>query len=157
MSSARSSSPPDLMALLCLMGGAVRGAGELQVLMQLITIAALVPSFGLVLEAWISAEERAGLCADATFDDDLADGDEDEIGFVMTRQKGRMLLWQHVTRFGTVMQVLMDCSWLRRAEPLAPARAAWSVVWLLSPAVFQEFFGGGLGVAPTHALLVTIT
>ena len=158
MPSARSSSPPDLMALLCLMGGAVRSAGEFQLMMQLLTIAALVPPIGTVLETWIAAEERAGRDAaesGAWFDD--AEGETDQIGLVLTRQNGRMLLWRHVTRFGTVLPVLLDCPWLRRCEPLASPRASWSVALRLSPLFRRCVFEPVLPLTKMHALFVTIS
>ncbi len=164
MTSARSPATPDLMALLCLMGGAVRGAGELQLLMQLLTIGSLVPSFGLVLRAWISAEERAGcnaLQSGVWFAEvEAEEGEElpgDDIGPLWTREKGRVLLWEHVTRFGTVMLIPMEGPWLTRVEPLASPCASWRAVWRILAAVFSKFLLGGLGAGTNCVQNVAIS
>ncbi len=161
MTSARIPATPDLTALLCLMGGAVRGAGELQLLMTLLTIGALVPSFGMVLRFWISAEEKAGCNAVESgvwfAEVDADEGEADDIGPLWTRERGRVLLWSHVTRFGTVMLIPMEGPWLQRIEALAAPSAAWSLSWRLAPSVFSEFSLDGLGATPNCALFVALS
>ena len=58
MTVSRSPATPDPLVLLCIMGRAVRGAGELNVLMQLMVICGLCPSLRHAMLGWLLTEER---------------------------------------------------------------------------------------------------
>ncbi len=49
---------PDPLVLLCIIGGAVRGAGEWNLLMQLLVICTYSPALKHALLAWLVTEER---------------------------------------------------------------------------------------------------
>ncbi len=133
MTGSRSSATSDLMALICLIGGAVRGAGESNLLMQLLVIGAMVRPVGQALEAWLLVEE---LYADREFHESSRDDEdgwegEDELRAGWVGKGGRVVQWRHVTRFG--LAVLIPIQWggmVRKPEP-AVARRGWSVVGML--------------------------
>ena len=107
MTASRSPATPDPMALLCLIGGAVRGAAEWNLLMQLIIIANLCPAIRHALLAWLATEERyAGLefAEEHGVVEDGWGGPDGYFRGFMT-PKGRVVLWRHVTRFGLAVLV----------------------------------------------------
>ncbi len=159
MPSTRSPATFDLMALLCLIGGAVRSAGEAHLLMQLMVIGTMVRPVGQALQCWLLVEE---LYAEREFyesshDDEDGWGGEDEFRPGRIERCGRVLQWRHVTRFG--LAVLVPVQWggmIRLPEPLV-AQLGWSVASALSALSLFCFFAPGLASGSTGALIVLIS
>ena len=53
MKSAPLPATPDMMTLLCLIGGAMRGEGNVFLGMQLLLIGTMVPQLGWLIHAWL--------------------------------------------------------------------------------------------------------
>ncbi len=159
MTASRSPATPDPMALLCLIGGAVRGAAEWNLLMQLIIIANLCPAIRHALLAWLATEERyAGLefAEEPGVVEDGWDGPDGMYRGFMT-PKGRVVLWRHVTRFGLAVMIPVVTAGPVRLPGQLVATRCWGQGWLLAPLTFLRFFAPGLAFAPTHVLIVTIS
>ncbi len=162
MTSARPCATPDLTALLCLMGGAVREAMAVNLMMQLLLIGTFNPAFGHVFKTWLAAEEPAHAAGDAALWYDLADDGDDDDGadetrIVPIRRLGLVLMWRHVTRFGSVMVIP-----LARIRPHHPNAApvagmGWIALYVLSHATVVSFFCGVLPGMKNRALFVTIS
>ncbi len=150
MNAFRSPASPDLMALICLIGGAMRGVGETDLLMKLVLIGTFVRPLGQAIDAWILTEEHY---ADREYylsprNDEDGWGGEDEIRPGWTGKLGRVVLWRHVTRFG--LAVLVPIQWggmIHKPKPPV-TKCSWSVVRWLSPLSFFNFFAPAL-VTPT--------
>ncbi len=147
MTASRSPATPDPMALLCLIGGAVRGAAEWNLLMQLIIIANLCPAIRHAMLAWLVTEERyAGLEFEeerGVVEDGWGGPDGIYRGFMTP--KGRVVLWRHVTRFGlAVMIPVVTAALDRLPNTLVPARG-WSLTALLEALCFFQIFNVGFG------------
>ena len=142
MTASRSPATSDPMAALCLIGGAVRGAGELNLLLQLMFIATCSPLLKHALLAWIATEDRyAGL----EFEEEpgvieAGWGGLDGYYPARTTPRGRVVLWRHVTRFGlaVIVPVVVAPPVCLSGRP-AP-RPGWSVTRLLAPLSFFRFF-----------------
>ena len=95
---------PDLMTLLCIIGGAMRGEGNVFLGMQLLLLGTMVPQFGWLIRAWIAMEEReaAGLVWVGEPCDEPDDDDTGELRSGWVRREGRVWLWRHVSRVGMV-------------------------------------------------------
>ena len=149
MTASRSPAPPDLMALLCLIGGAMRGVWGTDFLTKLVLIGTFSRPLGQALDAWLLVEERY---ADREFylsdrKDEDGWGGEDEIRPGWTGQLGRVALWRHVTRFG--LAVLVPIQWgdmIRKPEPPVALRG-WSVARLLAGLSFFKLFSPVLAAA----------
>ncbi len=157
MTASRSSATSDPMAALCLIGRAVRGAGELNLLLQLMFIATCSPLMKHALLAWLSTEERfAGL----EFEPEpgvieAGWGGPDGYYPARTTPRGRVVLWRHVTRFGLAVMVPLVV-----APPVAfPGQRVpslgWSVTRRLSSLSFFKFFAPGLAFVSNCVLIVT--
>jgi len=159
MTASRSPATPDLMALICLIGGAMRGVGQSNLLIQLMLIGTFVRPLGQAIDAWIMVEERY---ADREFylsprNDEDGWGGEDEIRKGWESKLGRVALWRHVTRFG--LAVLVPIQWgdmIRTPEPPVATRG-WSVVRWLSTLSFFKIFAPVLGASPPHSLIVPVS
>ncbi len=159
MTRARSRTTPDPMVLLCLIGGAVRHAGELNLLMQLMFVATCSPAMKHALLAWLATEERyAGLEFEeqpGVVEDGWGGPDGYYRGFMTP--KGRVALWRHVTRFGLAVMIPVVT-----AEPFcAPNKRSpeqgWSQTWLLPGLSFFKIFAPGSAMAYPHALIVPVS
>ncbi len=159
MTASRSSATSDPMALLCLIGGAVRSAGEWNLLMQLLVIANLCPQIRHALLAWLATEERyAGLEFEAqqgVVEDGW--GGEDGLYRGFMTPKGRVLLWRHVTRFGLAVMIPVVTAALIRPPDKLVLAYGWNRNWLLEPLAFFTFFSRGLATGPTCVLIVPVS
>jgi len=107
---------PDYMALLCLIGGAVREAGASNLLLQLLLIAGYCPPLRMALLAWILAEERY---APSEFEYELfapedGEGGADELRPGWANRGGTVELWRHVTRFGRALLIPIQWCYVAR-------------------------------------------
>ena len=159
MTVSRSPATSDPMAALCLIGGAVRGAGELNLLLQLMFVATCSPLMKHALMAWIATEERyAGL----EFEQEpgvieAGWGGPDGYYPARTTPRGRIVLWRHVTRFGlaVLVPVVVAPPVSLAARPVA--RPGWSVARAISPLSFFRFFSPVLDDARNCVYFVTIS
>ena len=159
MTVSRSPATPDLMALICLIGGAMRGVGQSDLLTKLVLIGTFVRPLGYAMDAWIMTEERY---ADREFylsprNDEDGWGGEDEIRPGWICKLGRVALWRHVTRFG--LAVLVPIQWgdmIRKPEPPVALRG-WSVARPLEGLSFFRIFAPVLGASPSLALIVPVS
>jgi hypothetical protein len=147
------------MALLCLMGRAVREAGELNLLLQLMFVATCSPAVKHALLAWLITEERyAGLEFEeepGVVEDGWGGPDGYYRGFMTP--KGRVVLWRHVTRFGlAVMIPVVTAPPVRLPGKLVTTRCP-SLTWLLSPLSFLQIFGPGLEPLTNCVLIVPVS
>ena len=147
MTSPLPSATPDLMALLCVVGRAMRGVGSSRLGMQLLVIGAVWPAFGLVLRTWLDLEEhvaRAPVSDDPWWGLDREDGDGVVRSGWMSRT-GPVWRWRQVTRTGCVLVMLVR--WF--AEQILPdgrrTAEVWAPCWGLSRLVRRLVFLGGLG------------
>ncbi len=155
----RSPATPDLMALLCLIGGVVREAGETNLLMQVLVIANLCPEIQHALLAWLATEERyAGLEFEeepGVVEDGWGGPDGYYRGFMTP--KGRVVLWRHVTRFGlAVMVPVVTGVYVRPSIPAVAAHVAPRTLWLASLSFFHIFLPT-LPVAKNCVLFVPVS
>ncbi len=159
MTVSRSSATSDPMVLLCLIGGAVRGAGELNLLLQLMFIATCSPNLKRVLLLWMMTEERYAGLEFAEEPGVIEAGWGGPDGYVPARQtpRGRVALWRHVTRFGlaVMIPVVLDLP-TRPAMPSVPTRCL-GVVRLLGALSFFFVFSRDLALGQNCALNVTIS
>ena len=159
MTASRSPATPDPMALLCLIGGAVRGAAEWNLLMQLIIIANLCPAIRHAMLAWLVTEERyAGLEFEeerGVVEDGWGGPDGIYRGFMTP--KGRVVLWRHVTRFGLAVMIPVVTAALMCPLQKQTLVRGWSRNWLLMPLAFFRIFSPGLALRRNCALFVTIS
>ncbi len=156
MTVSRSPATPDPMALLCLIGGAVRGAGEWNLLMQLIIIANLCPAIRHALLAWLATEERYAHLEFAEERGVVEDGWDGPDGYCrgFMTPKGRVVLWRHVTRFGlAVMVPVVVAPPVCLAGKPAPI-PGWSVARQLAGLSFFRIFLPALSALPLLVLIV---
>ncbi len=161
MTAHRIPATPNLMALLCVIGGIMRGEASAGLAMQFLTVGAIVPEFGALIRAWISMEERvagghfwAGTPGDQDDDDDDDDAGELRSGWV--RQEGRIWLWRHVGRVCTVIIPVRLHFRIRNAHALRRCRV-WSPCWALSALTFPFFFALDLAASPNCVLIVPVS
>lgn len=73
---------PDMLMPLSVIGGAMRGAGAMSLVMQILLIGAMVPQVGAVLQVWLACEEHlmaASLALpEPCLDGDGTEGDDDD-------------------------------------------------------------------------------
>jgi hypothetical protein len=150
---------PNLMALLCIIGGIMRGEVSQALAMQFLAIGAVVPQFGWLIRAWLSAEERV---ANGHFWA-VAPGDEDNDGAAAADlrsgwvcQEGRVWLWRHVSKACTVIIPVRLHFRVRNAHSLR-RRLVWSPRWVLSALSFSIFFALDLAESPNCALFVPVS
>ncbi len=159
MTASRSSATSDPMALLCLIGGAVRGAGEWNLLMQLLVIANLCPVLRHAMLAWLATEERyAGLEfaeQPGVVEDGWGGPDGLYRGFLTP--KGRVVLWRHVTRFGLAVMVPVVTSAIVRVPVKPVAVVGWSLIGSLIPLSFFKFSTRVLALPQNCALIVPVS
>lgn len=163
---------PNLMALLCMIGGAMRGEGPVDLGLQLLLIGTQIPQFGWLLKTWLRMEEyhAAGhvWAGEWSAEDDAQDdpnlnhyGDGDghagdgrlHSGWV--RQEGQTWLWRHVTKVCTVIVPIRWFSAYRIAEFL-PRAPVWAAGWSLPAPSQNLFFPLALAARSTCVLFVTI-
>ncbi len=150
---------PDLMALFCLIGGAVREAGKLHLLMQLLLIGTYCPLLGRALRTWMLAEELYATSEDEYEAFAKADGEGgcDEIRPGWMNRDGPVLLWRHVTRFGDALLIPIQWVWTPRVVRRAEPGPNWSPVWQLFALSYFLFFADGLADESNCAYFVTIS
>jgi hypothetical protein len=156
MTAHRTPAIPNLMALLCIIGGIMRGEASAVLAMQFLTIGAIVPEFGRLIRAWLSMEERiaAGLFWDGEPpDEDFEDEDTAELRSGWVRQEGRIWLWRHVSKVGAVIMPVRLHFRVRNAHTLR-RRRVWSPSWVLPALTFSLFFALDLDASPNCALFV---
>ena len=159
MTASRSPATPDLMALICLIGGAMRGVWGTDFLTKLVLIGTFSRPLGQALDAWLLVEERY---ADREFylsnrNDEDGWGGEDEFRKGWDGKLGRVALWRHVTRFG--LAVLVPIQWgdmIREPEPPVATRS-WSVARLLAGLSFFRIFSPASSAAPSLDLFVPLS
>lgn len=133
---------PDHMALLCLIGGAVRAAGSSNVLMQLLLIGTMCPKLLVALQAWISVEE---IYAPTEFEYELF-AEEDGLGGCDEVRRGWMSiegpvhLWRHVTRFGQALLIPIQWYWTRPEFARDETSHGWVSTGALASVVFSAIF-----------------
>ncbi len=156
MTASRNPATPDPMALLCLIGGAVRAAGEWNLLMQLIIIANLCPAIRCALLAWLATEERFAGLEFAEEPGIVEDGWGGPDGYFPARMtpKGRMVLWRHVTRFGLAVMIPVITAALIRLPNKAMPRQLCSRGDALSPLSFFQIFCPAGGPGPSTSYLL---
>ncbi len=141
MTASNTPATSDLMALLCLIGGAVRGAGEAHLLMQLMVIGTMCRPVGHALDAWLLVEE---LYAEREFyesarDDEDGWGGEDELRAGRIERCGRVAQWRHVTRFGLAVLIPIQWGGMIRLPEKAMSGPLWRLALLLAPVSFFKF------------------
>lgn len=136
----------DLMALVCLIGGAVRGAGALGLLVPLLVIGGFCPPLKLALRIWLAAEECFATTefGSALFAEADGVGGEDEVRAGWVDRDGPVEVWRHVTRFGIAllipMQRALRAGWPRVAVLRASVRPSWFRSGLLAAVSSAPFF-----------------
>ncbi len=159
MTADRTPATPNMMALLCAIGGIMRGDVSVALVMQFLTIGAIVPEFGWLIRAWLSMEERiaAGhFWAVKPRDDDDGEGAAGELRSGWVRQEGRIWLWRHVSKACTVIIPVRLYFHVRDAHGLL-RRPVWSPQWALSALTFSLFFALDLGASPNCVLFVPVS
>jgi hypothetical protein len=150
---------PSLMTLLCIIGGAMRGEGPVNLGLMLLVIGTMVPEIGYLIKTWVRLEERAeaglfwavGPCADDTDGESTA-----ELRSGWVRREGRVWLWRHVTPVCTVIIPVRLHFRVRNAHSLRRGRV-WSPCWVLSALSFPCFFALAVAASPNCALFVPVS
>jgi hypothetical protein len=159
MTAHRTPASPNLMALLCVIGGIMRGEASAALAMQFLTVGAIVPEFGALIRAWIAMEERVAgghFWAGTPVDQDDDDDDAGELRSGWVRQEGRIWLWRHVGRVCTVIIPVRLHFRVRNAHALR-RRRVWSPCWVISALTFPFFFALDLAASPNCALIVPVS
>ncbi len=159
MTASRNPATSDVMALLCLIGGAVRGAGESNLLMQLMVIGTMCRPIGYALNAWLLVEE---LYADreiylSSAGDEDGWGGEDEWRPGWADASGCAMRWRHVTRFGLAVLIPIQLGGMIRLPEPPVARLGWRLVSLLATLLHFKIFAQGLRAMRNCGLFVTIS
>ena len=131
---------PDLMTLLCIIGGAMRGEGTVFLGMQLLLIGTMVPRFGWLIRAWIRLQEReaAGHVWVGEPCDEPDDDAPDELRSGWVRQEGSVWLWRHVSRVGVVFVPIRFVGGCRIVMMVRRVRLPAVLQTVLAP--FQNLF-----------------
>ncbi len=159
MTASRSPATPDPMVALCLMGGAVRAAGELNVLLQLMFIATCSPALSHAFLAWLATEERYAHLRFADEPGVVTDGPDGRDGYVPARNttRGRIALWRHVTRSGhAVMVPVVLAEPFRAPNPRSP-QLGWLRTWQFTPPLFLRVFSPVLALSESYGLIVPLS
>lgn len=147
---------PSLMALLCVIGGIMRGEASAALGMPFLTMGALVPQIGWLIHTWMRMEHLAAsgdLCLDAPFVGD--DDPEAELCPGWVRQDGPVWLWRHVT---DCCAVIVPVRWFvafRRAEFLTRG-LVWAPCWALAALSQKLFLSPGSGPTRNCVLFVPV-
>ncbi len=131
MTPERSPATPDMMALLCLIGGVVREAAELNLLMQLMLIGTMCRPMAHAIDAWLLTEERYAHLEfeESEGSDEDGWGGEDEVRSGWIASYGQVEVWRHVTRFGLAVLIPVQCvGMIREPEPAVDGRL-WTLAW----------------------------
>jgi hypothetical protein len=145
---------PNLMVLLCIIGGIMRGEASRALAMQFLTIGAIVPQVGWLIHTWMRMEDIADLGEmnlDAPFVGD--DAPEGELRAGWLRQDGDTWLWKHVVGGYAVIIPIQMFTGVGRAEFLSRGRV-WSPEWVLSPLSETSFLKPVLAASQNCALIV---
>ena len=155
----RTLSLSDPMALLCLIGRAVRDAGQVNLLMQLMVVSGHSPALRHAMLAWLATEERFAHLEFGPQRGVVEDGwgGEDGLyrGFMTPR--GRVVLWRHVTRFGLAVVIPVVTAALVRVRIVPVGALGWSAVRVMAASAFFHVFLRGEALGENCALIVPVS
>ncbi len=150
---------PDLKALVCLIGGAVREAGALNLLMQLLLVSGYCPPLRMAVLMWISVEERYASSETEyeLFAEEDGEGGADEFRPGWMSREGPVQFWRHVTRFGLALLIPVQLFWSRpRADFVVLVRNLWRMRVLSGLSHFKIFLSG-LAAGKNYVLFVPVS
>ena len=162
MKSASLPATPDRMTLLCIIGGAMRGEGNVFLGMELLLLGVMFPQFGWLVHEWLNHEEyyaaRPGLRErQPGYGGEDACDDEDDSDSVLrsgwVRRGGDTWLWRNVTRALIVFVPVRWTEYCDQADFL-PRRRRLGSALLLSGLFSKLFFKLDLGDTRNCALFV---